>query len=305
MRTPAPLAFRRPGRAPPPRTPPVVAVLAPPADAPALGAVLGLALARRERARVAVVCVWSPAPIRRCGGPRRSRLPFASQLRSPRAVTLALSEGTVTDGHGRLLAHGSSLCVLVDPPATLTERVEPAAGSSEATARDPDPWERPARGAPLEQEVWDRRSGLEVLNGLKSGELPAPPVSHLTGLRITDVTDGAVTFAMPASEWLCAPPRSRAQGGTVALLAESAIGGAIQTALPPGTAVAQIDLKVNFLRPLSTDGREAVARGRLLHAGRRIAVASSELADADGKLVALATGSAMLLPGRPASLRAS
>jgi acyl-coenzyme A thioesterase PaaI-like protein len=35
----------------------------------------------------------------------------------------------------------------------------------------------------------------------------------------------------------------------------------------------------------------------VIHAGRRIAVANSEVTDADGRRIAVATGSAMLLPG--------
>jgi hypothetical protein len=45
---------------PAPRTPPGVAVLSPAPDAHSLGAALGLALARRRRVSVAVVCVWAP-----------------------------------------------------------------------------------------------------------------------------------------------------------------------------------------------------------------------------------------------------
>lgn len=46
------------------RPPPAVAVLAPRDDAAALGAALGLALARAHRSPVAVLCVWSPQPAR-------------------------------------------------------------------------------------------------------------------------------------------------------------------------------------------------------------------------------------------------
>jgi uncharacterized protein (TIGR00369 family) len=88
----------------------------------------------------------------------------------------------------------------------------------------------------------------------------------------------------------------------VALLADSALSAAIGTTLPAGTAFASVDLKVNYLRPLASDGREATARGTVLHSGRRVAVASAEVRDADDKTVALATGSAMILPGRPAAL---
>jgi hypothetical protein len=38
------------------------------------------------------------------------------------------------------------------------------------------------------------------------------------------------------------------------------------------------------------------------HRGRSVAIASSEVFDADGKKVAVASGSALVLPGRPATV---
>jgi len=156
----------------------------------------------------------------------------------------------------------------------------------------------------IAQEVWDRMSGLEVLRAQLAGRLPMPPIHYLTGLTLTAASAGQATFTLPASEWLCAPARARIQGGAVALLGEAALSAAIQTRIPAGTALAPVDLKVNYLRPLIADGRATLGRGRVLHAGRRIAVASAEVLDADGRAVAIATGSAMILPNRPAALGA-
>jgi hypothetical protein len=50
------------------------------------------------------------------------------------------------------------------------------------------------------------------------------------------------------------------------------------------------------------DGNDMTARARILHSGRTLAVAAAELTNAAGKKVALATGSSMYLPGRPANL---
>jgi uncharacterized protein (TIGR00369 family) len=147
-------------------------------------------------------------------------------------------------------------------------------------------------------------SGLDVLLEQLAGRLPWPPISRLTGLVPSAASSGQVTFTMPATEWLCAPPRGRVQGGAVAMLAETALSAAIQTRMAAGTAIAPVDLKVNYLRPLAADGRPASARGQVVHAGRRVAVAGAEVVDADGRPVAVATGSAMVLPGRVASLRA-
>jgi uncharacterized protein (TIGR00369 family) len=115
------------------------------------------------------------------------------------------------------------------------------------------------------------------------------------------IAQGQATFALPASEWLC-PPTGKVEGGVIAMLADAALGAAIMTVTPAATAMASIDLKVNFLRPGIADGRELLARGTVAHAGRTIVVAHSEVVNADGKRVALATGSALLLPGRSASL---
>jgi hypothetical protein len=82
----------------------------------------------------------------------------------------------------------------------------------------------------------------------------------------------------------------------------AALASAIQTTVPAGAALAMVDLKVNFLRPARPDGRDLLARGNVVHRGRTMSVANAEVRNADDKPVALATGSAMILEGRPASL---
>ena len=216
--------------------------------------------------------------------------------------TIALSEASLTDARGHQLAHCSSLCFVLPQLSGIPEpptQLEPLAATEYDT---PDPWARAPQGAVVGQDVWDRLSGLEVMRARLAGELPPSPISQLTGLRLTAVSDREATFVLAASEWLTAGPPGRVQGGATALLAEAALSTAIQTTLPAGTALAPIDLKVNYLRPLAADGRQATAHGTVMHAGRRIAVAHAEVQDADGKQIALATGSAMILPGRTASL---
>jgi len=82
----------------------------------------------------------------------------------------------------------------------------------------------------------------------------------------------------------------------------TAIDGTVQTTLPAGTALAPVDLKVCFLRPVSPDGRDLLARGTVIHRGRSMAIAISEVLNADGKKAAVATVSTVILPGRPATV---
>ena len=237
--------------------------------------------------------VLSPA---RAGGMLTARGSLVQARR-----TIALSEVFVQDERGRLLAHGSSLCFLiplkhVPPPPEDLPRIEQPAYDT------PDPYQRPALGEVVGQEVWERMSGLEVLQAQIAGELPEPPIHHLTGLRPTAAGEGSASFAMPATGWLAAPPPGRVQGGCVALIADAAAASAIQTLLPAGTSYAPVDIKVNFLRPAQTDGRELLATARVLHPGRSIMVADAEVTDADGRLLAVTRSSAIVREGRAASL---
>jgi uncharacterized protein (TIGR00369 family) len=214
--------------------------------------------------------------------------------------SVALSEAFIIDGEERLIGHGTSrlsvfpqVSGIPDPPAELP----PFQG-----LQPDDPYLRPAPVDPIPQEVWDKRSGLEVLRGQLSGELPPPPIHHLTGIRPVAVEEGKATFAMPSSEWL-ASPTGRLQGGTIVMLADFAMIAAAETLREPGVATAGLDVKVNFLRPVEPDGADLVGAAEVIHRGRTLAITSATVANSEGKNVALATGSSMYLPGRPASLR--
>jgi uncharacterized protein (TIGR00369 family) len=180
------------------------------------------------------------------------------------------------------------------PPIESLKPVPPVDDSS-------DPWRREVVGEVLPQSVWDRYDGLEVLRRQVAGVLPRPPLSYFTGIRFKEVGLGTTTFVLPASRWLSSPT-GLIEGGFIAMCADTALQSAIQTTAPAGCAVASMDLKVNFLRPAVPDGRELIGRGAVVHQGRALVIANAEVLNPDGKRVALATGSALLLPGRPASL---
>jgi uncharacterized protein (TIGR00369 family) len=222
--------------------------------------------------------------------------------------TTGVSVAEVTDDAGRLVAVTSTRCALL-PRVPVPREVAEQALKNPPRPREPywpspHPYERPVAGEVLTQEIWDGTDGLGVLQALIAGDLPAPPLTHLCGITPVQATAGATMWTMPASEWLCAPIQGRLYGGAIAMLAGTAIDGTVQTTLPAGTAFAPVDLKVYFLRPVSPDGRDLVARGTVIHRGRSMAIGTSEVFDADGKKVAVATGSAVIMPGRPATVTA-
>lgn len=219
--------------------------------------------------------------------------------------TVGLSEVFVIDSRGdTLIAHGTSRLSILEPVDGLPE---PPADPQPAEIPDyetPDPYLRhPPAGAVLEQEVWNELSGREILERHLRGELPRPAINLLTGIEPVEVGDGSASVRMPASEWLNSPA-GRLQGGTITMLADTALMTAVLTTAPAGTAIAGLDLKVNFLRPVSGDGADLLARAQVEHSGRTLAIARARVENSEGKPVMLATGTAMYLPNRPADLGA-
>ncbi len=183
---------------------------------------------------------------------------------------LALAEAWLCDEAGMLIAHASSSCFIMEGDSPD----QAAPGEPAQETGSPDPWQRVA-------PAWE------------PGDDAAPPLGLLTGLHDLMAQDGQATYALPATGWLCAPPPGRVQGGAVAILAEAAMTAAVRTAAPPDTHFSPVELKLNYLRPLAADGREARAQARVVNAGRRFMLTGAEVRDADERLIAVASGSAM------------
>ncbi|MFN2545265.1 MAG: PaaI family thioesterase [Actinomycetota bacterium] len=209
---------------------------------------------------------------------------------------LALSAAWVHDGEGRPVAHGTSSCYVFAPREDIEppEAIEPYVEPQEAT---PDPYLRPLAGETIPWEVWRTMPGLEILRRQIAGELPPPPIHHLLGLTLREASEGAATFSMPATEWLASPFRT-IEGGAIAMLAHAAVAIAVTSTLELGAAYRPVDVKINFLRPVKPADGELVACGVVTHRGKTLAVANSEVVGPDGKKVATATGSTMILPQR-------
>ena len=111
----------------------------------------------------------------------------------------------------RLIAHGTSRLSVFPPhdPIRPSHRTKPPI----LEPRDygsPDPFERPAPEATIPQEVWSELPGAEILRRQLAGELPAPPLHHLTGLRLTEVGEGRAALRFPRpSGWRAPPAASR------------------------------------------------------------------------------------------------
>jgi uncharacterized protein (TIGR00369 family) len=206
--------------------------------------------------------------------------------------SLGLAEATIEDGRGRLLGHATSRCVLfAGDGAKMTPRQHRESSSL------PDPYLREVEGDVRGQEFWDSTPGIEIMRQTAAG-LFRPPVFLLFGMRGVEASEGEMTLAMPISDWLC-NAFGVVYGGAVALLADAAMTLATGSTVPAATAFSPLDMKVHFLRPVLPADGELTARARVLHRGRTIAVVTCEIIDPQHRLVAQASGSVLILPGRP------
>jgi len=199
-----------------------------------------------------------------------------------------LSTGWISDSSGRLLAHTSARCLVSKLPAEPPDELPP----------DPVPEElmeftakAPTRGAPpgstLPEDVRASSSGVELLSNLAAGELPLPPIYHLTGLKPAKAEPSEAAFTMLASPWI-ASITSNVQGGALALLAEASTAGATMTTLSEGQLQRPTELSISYIRPVLSDGAKVTGQASILHRGRTMAVTRCNLVDISDKTVAIA-----------------
>jgi uncharacterized protein (TIGR00369 family) len=206
--------------------------------------------------------------------------------------SLGLAEATIEDGRGRLLGHATSRCVLF--PANAAQ-MSPRQYRHPSSL--PDPYLREVEGDVRGQEFWDSTPGIDIMRQTAAG-LFRPPVFELMGMRGVEASEGEMTLAMPISDWLC-NAFGVVYGGAMALFADAAMSLAVGSTVPAATAFSPLDMKVHFLRPVIPAEGELTARARVVHRGRTIAVVTCEVVDPQRRLVAQASGSVLILPGRP------
>ncbi len=133
-----------------------------------------------------------------------------------------------------------------------------------------------------------RMTGLEFLQAVMRGEVPAPPIGALVGYRFAEVEEGRVVVAFEPAEYHY-NPLGIAHGGIAATLLDTAMACSMQTLMPVGIGFTTLEIKVNYLRPITIGAGELRAEGTLINVGRRVGVAEGRITDASGKLYAHAT----------------
>ena len=138
-----------------------------------------------------------------------------------------------------------------------------------------------------------RLSGMEYIQAIFRGELPAPPISELMGFRGVEAEPGRAVFEMEPGPQHYNPIGS-VHGGIALTLLDSAMGCAVHTQLERGVGYTTLEVKTNFVRPITADTGVIRCEGVVLHSGSRIATAEGKLTDAGGKLLAHGTTTCLI-----------
>ncbi|WP_175084871.1 hotdog fold thioesterase [Candidatus Frankia nodulisporulans] len=118
-------------------------------------------------------------------------------------------------------------------------------------------------------------------------------VGHSLGIHLA-------TLEVGRSVWTFRPSPAAANamltvhGGVIAILMDTAMGSAVYTRIPADSYYTTLELKVNFVRPLSLTADQVTCEARTIHVGRRTATAESSVINADGKLIAHGTCTCLL-----------
>ena len=153
-------------------------------------------------------------------------------------------------------------------------------------------WSDPAEHAGL----IGKRTGLELLQAMAAGELPAPPVMHLIDMAGMEVEEGSVTVFLMPQEFHY-NPLGTVHGGVLSTLLDTAAACSVHSTLPAGVGYTSQDLNVKVLRPVTVDSGRITCRGTVLQRGRRTALAEARLTDEQGRLIAHATSSCLIFEG--------
>jgi uncharacterized protein (TIGR00369 family) len=128
-------------------------------------------------------------------------------------------------------------------------------------------------------------SGLDYLRSIKNETIAPPPVAMLIGYKISNVKNGHVVYELNPEEYHY-NPFSTVHGGVLSTLLDTAMTASVLSTLTKGTNCSTIEIKVNFVRPVTSMCGTVKCEAKILHIGKNLATAEGKLKGQNGKLYA-------------------
>jgi uncharacterized protein (TIGR00369 family) len=136
-------------------------------------------------------------------------------------------------------------------------------------------------------------SGREQLQAMiEMGGLA--PIGRTLDFKLVEVDDGFAAFeGVPGLH--AYNPIGMVHGGYAATLLDSACGCAVHSKLSPAQAYTTLELKVAYHKAMTDKTGLVRAEGRVVSIGRRAAFAEATLKDTNGRLLASATSTLLVM----------
>lgn len=119
------------------------------------------------------------------------------------------------------------------------------------------------------------------------------PFHQWAGMTLLSVGDGRAEVVMELGDHHF-NPQGIVHGGVIAAIADTSIGLALRSMLPPGLTHRTAQLNVHFLS--KGEGTKIVGHGRSRHLGQRMGYGEAEVSDSEGRLIARASATFIVLP---------
>lgn len=136
-------------------------------------------------------------------------------------------------------------------------------------------------------------TGLEQVRALLAAG-KQPPIGETLAFSLVEVAKGQAVFeGLPDRR--AYNPLGTIHGGYAATLLDSACGIATHSALAEGQSYTTLELKIAYHRAMTENTGPVRATGTVLSIGRRVAFAEAKLTDAEGRLLASATSTLLVI----------
>ena len=147
----------------------------------------------------------------------------------------------------------------------------------------------------LFERVGHELSGIEKLRTFLAEGL-RPGMAETLDVRLVHVEEGRVAFeADPGPQHY--NPMGGVHGGYAATLLDFACGYATISRLGPEASFSTLELKVAYHRAMTADTGTVRVEGTVVSMGRRVAFVEARVTDREGRLLASATSTCLVLQG--------
>jgi uncharacterized protein (TIGR00369 family) len=128
-------------------------------------------------------------------------------------------------------------------------------------------------------------SGLDYLKAIKDGKINPPPVAMLVGYKISEVDHGYAVFELDPAEYHY-NPFATVHGGIISTLLDTTMTASVLSTLQKGISCSTVEIKVNFIRPITAKTEVLRCEARPIHVGKRLATVEGQLRDKYSNLYA-------------------